>query len=70
MARTDSLRLLLIAEPPGRAEGVEIHIAAIVDRLDEYPPGSEAYADAHQRINELLDLRDRLAAAEALPGAG
>lgn len=62
MARIDSLRLLLAAQPPDDIEAVEVLLRAITERIDELQPGSPAHQHAHRRIDELLTIRDQLIA--------
>lgn len=65
MTRSASLALLLIAQPAPDLESVEATLRAITERIDVLEPGSEDYAAAHARIDELLNVRAQLVSDRA-----
>lgn len=64
MTMAHTLRLLLVAELPTNPDlaTIEMSMRAIACRLTATEPGSDLHTAAHERLDQLLDLRDRLTA--------
>lgn len=60
MARIDTLRLLVLAEPPDTLQGVETSMREISSRINEIDPEHGLYGVTHARLDLLLTLRERL----------
>ena len=58
MTRHQALQLLLARSIPDDVASIEATLRAIAARLDAVT-GTEEYAAAHQRIDDLLTARDR-----------
>jgi hypothetical protein len=65
MTRHQALGLLLARRIPDDVASIEATLRAITARLDAVT-GSEEYAAAHQRLDDLLTARDRVAQGDGV----